>query len=91
MSDYSHDHDEMDECVLALHQVHAFLHGELGEIDADTIRHHLHACERCMEQFEIETAIEAMIRRAAIRQAAPVSLRMRIRTMQITRHTGGNL
>ena len=42
--DMSHEHDEMDECVAALARVHAFLHHELLEADADMIRHHLHAC-----------------------------------------------
>ena len=39
-----HDHDDMEECVRALEVVHAFLHGELPETEADRVRHHLHAC-----------------------------------------------
>ena len=62
--DMSHEHDEMDECVAALARVHAFLHHELLEADADMIRHHLHACERCMENFEIESTITEMIQRS---------------------------
>ena len=38
---FSHEHDEMDECVAALSQVHSFLRNELLEHDADLIRLHL--------------------------------------------------
>lgn len=81
---WSHDHDELDECIRALANVHAFLHDELGEVDADVIRHHLHACERCMENFDIEHTITAMLKRCSPTQEAPTSLRMRI-SASITR------
>ena len=70
-----HEHEGMDECVQALEAVHAFLHGELPESDADHLRHHLHACERCMESFEIESVITEMIRRSQPATAAPAALR----------------
>ena len=70
-----HDHDDMEECVRALEVVHAFLHGELPETEADRVRHHLHACERCMESFEIESVITDMIRRSQAATAAPAALR----------------
>lgn len=85
MSEWSHDHDEMDECVRALESVHAFLHGELPDGDADLIRMHLHACERCMENFEIESTITEMIQRSHRVAAAPSSLRTRITRIQVRR------
>ncbi|NLE96518.1 MAG: anti-sigma factor [Propionibacterium sp.] len=85
MSETSHGHDELDECVAALTQVHAFLHGELLEADADVIRHHLHACERCMENFEIESTINEMIQRAHRVPKAPASLSIRIESLRIQR------
>lgn len=81
----SHEHDEMDECVQALARVHSFLHNELLEADADAIRVHLHACERCMENFEIESTITEMIQRSQPVVTAPVSLAARITSMRITR------
>lgn len=75
---WSDDHDELDECVRALESVHAFLHHELSEADADVIRHHLHACERCLESFEIESTITEMIRRSQSPSPAPVALAARI-------------
>lgn len=85
MSETSHGHDEMDECVAALKQVHAFLHNELLEADADMIRHHLHACERCMENFEIESTINEMIERSHRVIKAPSSLSVKVRSMRIQR------
>ncbi|AQP52676.1 hypothetical protein BW733_15735 [Tessaracoccus flavescens] len=81
----SHEHDEMDECVQALARVHAFLHNELVEADADVIRIHLHACERCMENFEIESTITEMITRSQPVHHAPTTLAARIQTMRIAR------
>lgn len=86
MSDLSHDHDEMDECVAALARVHAFLHGELPEDDADLIRHHLHACERCMENFEIESAINEMVKRSLQVTRAPASLTIKVRQLRIRKY-----
>ncbi|WP_077351907.1 zf-HC2 domain-containing protein [Tessaracoccus flavescens] len=85
MSAMSHEHDEMDECVQALARVHAFLHNELVEADADVIRIHLHACERCMENFEIESTITEMITRSQPVHHAPTTLAARIQTMRIAR------
>ncbi|QXT64048.1 zf-HC2 domain-containing protein [Tessaracoccus palaemonis] len=85
MSAPSHDHDEMDECVAALARVHAFLHNELVEADADVIRVHLHACERCMENYEIESTITEMIQRSQPEEKAPDTLLARVSTMRITR------
>lgn len=75
---WSDDHDEMDDCVRALEAVHAFLHHELVEADADQIRLHLHACERCMENFDIESTITEMIHRSQPRESAPVTLAARV-------------
>lgn len=70
-----HEHEGMGECLQALDALHAFLHGELPESDADHVRHHLHACERCMESFEIESVITEMIRRSQPATVAPAALR----------------
>lgn len=79
---WSHDHDELDDCVRALEAVHAFLHHELAEADADLIRIHLHACERCMENFDIESTITEMIRRSQPPPAAPATLAARVTIMR---------
>lgn len=79
---WSHEHDELDECVRALESVHSFLHHELSEADADVIRHHLHACERCMAGFEIESTITEMIKRSQATTQAPVALTARVLSLR---------
>lgn len=82
---WSHEHDEMDECVRALEAVHSFLHHEMPESEADIIRLHLHACEKCMENFDIEATITEMIQRSQPVPQAPPGLLTRI---TITRRRG---
>lgn len=79
---WSHDHDELDDCVRALEAVHAFLHHEMEESNADLIRIHLHACEQCMESFDIESTITEMVQRSQPAPKAPASLTARVRIMR---------
>ncbi|WP_420175356.1 mycothiol system anti-sigma-R factor [Luteococcus sp. OSA5] len=81
-----HAQDPEDACTRALGQVQAFLHGELDEHDSDLIRLHLDACEKCLENFDIEQAISALVRRCCPPTTASSELRMRIVKMSITMH-----
>lgn len=78
-------HDDGDDCMAALAQVHAFLNSELVEIDADSIRYHLHACEGCMQDFEIEATITAMIQRCEPAPAVPQALLRRVTKLRVRR------
>jgi len=49
------------------------------------IRVHLHACERCMENYEIESTNTEMIQRSQPEEKAPDTLLARVSTMRITR------
>lgn len=85
MSELPHvDHDGLDACALALDKVHAFLHGELDEQEADQIRVHLDACERCLNDYDVEQVITTLLRRCNPPAAASTSLRMRIVSMSMT-------
>ncbi|MGO4955804.1 zf-HC2 domain-containing protein [Luteococcus sp. Sow4_B9] len=75
---------EEDACVRALGQVQAFLHGELDEHDEDLIRLHLDACEKCLENFDVEQAISALVRRCCPPTHASSELRMRIVSLSVT-------
>ena len=79
---------EEDACALALNNLQAFLHGELPESAADEVRHHLLACEKCMDNFDIEQVITALVRRCSPPQRASASLRMRITRLTITEYHG---
>lgn len=87
MTDPAMNHaDDHDACTRALGQVQAFLHGELCDCDADLIRLHLDACEKCLENFDIESAIAALIKRCNPPATASSQLRMRIVSMSMTLH-----
>lgn len=75
--------EDLMACSRALGQVQAFLHGELSESEADEIRHHLDACERCMDDFDVEQAIGHLLRRCHPPATASSQLRMRIVQMRV--------
>lgn len=72
------------ECGEVFQQVHAFLHRELSEAEMDAIRAHLDGCEGCLENYDVEQAITALVRRCNPAQPASQSLRMRITRMSMT-------
>ncbi len=76
--------DPDEQCCLAIEHVHAFLHGELPSTCADSVREHLMACEHCMDHFDLEQCITALVKRAHQPQMAPESLKVRISQMTIT-------
>lgn len=77
---------EIDRCQVALRSVHAFLHGELPDTTADEIRQHLMACERCVDNFDAEQFIGALLKRCYGPTTAPPSLRMRVSQLHVTWH-----
>ncbi len=67
-----------DDCEQALEQVYAFLDHELEPASAEAIREHLAACEPCVDTYDLELMVKAMIRRSCGGDAAPAELRSRI-------------
>jgi len=82
---YDDDDDPtMDECVLAMGQVHSFLHGELDEEVGDHIRAHLMTCERCLDVYDTESLITVLIRRAYGDAPVSVTLRERVSYLHVS-------
>ncbi|HEX2857598.1 MAG TPA: mycothiol system anti-sigma-R factor [Propionibacteriaceae bacterium] len=79
----NHEHVE-ESCAEALAQVQAFLHNELPISDADLIRAHLNACEKCLENFDVEALISRMLRRSCSSPPAPPNLRVRLTALRVT-------
>lgn len=70
---------EVHDCSEVLEQVYAFHDHELSEEEADHIREHLMACEPCLDRFEVEEALRALIRKSCTREAiASDQLRVRV-------------
>ncbi len=82
MSEQDHV-DSGDDCAKVLKQVYRFLDNELDTASGDAIREHLAACEPCMDEFDVEQAVKALVHRCCGNDRAPETLRTKIR-MQIT-------
>ncbi len=70
-------------CAEALAQVQAFLHNELPMWEADLIREHLSACEKCLENFDVEALIGRMVKRSFAPPRAPSTLRVRLTALRV--------
>jgi len=64
-------------CAEALNQIYAYLDGELDMNDLDRIREHLADCGPCLQQYDLDIALKALVRRSC-RESAPADLRERI-------------
>ncbi len=73
-------HDE--DCREVLDEVYAYLDKEVTRMDVERIKHHLAECAPCLQQYDLEEALKALVRRSC-HEPAPETLRVRIMT-QIT-------
>ena len=81
--DHEHDCEPMtDECHLVLTKLQQFLDNEVDEATEESIREHLMACEPCMDEADIASAVKSLVKRANSPSAIPEYLQERI-TMTI--------
>ena len=66
------------DCSEALLRVYEFLDGELGAGDCARIQRHLDECGHCLKQYDLDTTLKSLIKRACGCEAAPPTLRMTI-------------
>ncbi|MDO5287403.1 MAG: mycothiol system anti-sigma-R factor [Actinomycetia bacterium] len=82
-----HEHDE--NCRLVLERIQEFLDHELDDATEDAVREHLAACEPCLDQAEVWTAVRTLVQRACPPTPAPASLvsriTLRIATVRVER------
>ena len=90
-----HDEDEGKEpmvgvnCTEAVHVLYHFLDGELTPERRLLIEYHLDACHPCLEAFEFELELRAMIRQRC-REQVPDELRLRIKQLLASEAAGTN-
>jgi mycothiol system anti-sigma-R factor len=65
------------ECDGVLDRVYAYIDGEVPEDDVESIRRHLDECAPCLEEYQVEAALKALVRRSCT-ERAPEQLRRRI-------------
>ncbi len=68
----------MSDCDRALEQLYALLDGEIGPEEAQRIRAHLAECAHCLQEFDLDRMLKALIRRSCACESAPAALRTRI-------------
>jgi anti-sigma factor (TIGR02949 family) len=67
-----------DHCEHVLERMYEFLDHEIDTASGEAIRHHLAACEPCMDQFDVELAVRTLVRRCCGGEVAPTELRSKI-------------
>ena len=79
MSEHAANSD-YDHCEHVLERMYEFLDNELDNATGDAIRHHLTACEPCLDRFDVEQALRALVRQRCGGDVAPTHLRQKIVT-----------
>jgi len=84
---HSHDHEPTSgECADYLERIVYFLDNELDEADCSAVRRHLDACNPCLERYDLQRTVKAVVARSCS-EAAPEELRQkvlfRIREVQV--------
>lgn len=74
------------DCADVLEQIVYFLDNELDEADCSVVRLHLDACSPCLERYDLQRTVKAVVARSCS-EAAPAELRervlLRIRQVQV--------
>ena len=73
----SHDHTG-DECADYLERIVYFLDNELDEADCSAVRVHLDECGPCLEKYDLQRTVKAVVARSCSSESAPSELRARV-------------
>ncbi|HOA88987.1 mycothiol system anti-sigma-R factor [Propioniciclava tarda] len=73
-----HTAEPASDCSAVLDRLWEFLDGECSEAEADEIRQHLDACDRCVEDADVAVALKALVQRCCRTASAPTTLRTSI-------------
>ena len=72
------DHEHSDDCVEYLDRIVYFIDNELDEADCAVVKVHLEECGPCLERYDLQRAVKALVARSCA-ESAPESLRERVR------------
>jgi len=65
------------ECAEYLERIVYFLDNELDEADCSVVRAHLDTCNPCLEKYDLQRTVKAVVARSCS-EAAPDELRQRV-------------
>jgi mycothiol system anti-sigma-R factor len=66
-----------DSCADYLDQIVYFLDNELDEADVNAVRLHLDVCGPCLEKYDLQRTVKALVARSCS-ESAPDELRQRV-------------
>ena len=69
-------HHDLD-CGAALDHLYEFLDGETAPTDHDQIAQHLQECGPCLQEYDIERIVKALVARSCC-EIAPAQLRSKV-------------
>lgn len=75
MSTFEGAHDA--DCSEMLQRIFFFIDNELDRADCDDIKAHLDACRPCLEKYQLESTVKALVARSCA-EHAPEQLRERV-------------
>ena len=64
-------------CAEVLDRVYEYIDGELDGQRAHQIRHHLDECSPCLQEYGLEEAVKAIVKRSCA-DPAPIELREKV-------------
>jgi mycothiol system anti-sigma-R factor len=67
-----------EECSHFLDQIVYLLDNELDEADCSEVRIHLESCHPCLEKYDLQRTVKAIVARSCA-ESAPEELRERVR------------
>jgi mycothiol system anti-sigma-R factor len=83
---HGHHDPSLADCADFLERIVYFLDNELDEADCSAVRVHLDQCNPCLEKYDLQRTVKAMVARSCS-EAAPDELRdrvlLRIRQVQV--------
>lgn len=66
-----------EECADYLEQIVYFIDNELAEADCSAVRQHLDSCNPCLEKYDLQRTVKAVVARSCS-EVAPEELRSRV-------------
>ena len=78
MSEHAEHHGDHTDCSETLHRVYEYLDGEMTPDDTHKIAQHLDECSPCLQQYNLDKALKALVKRSCQCEEAPVALRTQI-------------
>jgi len=72
------DNPSTTECEHVLDRIYEFLDHELDSASSDEIREHLVSCEPCLDRYDVEQAVKALVNRSCGGDKAPSHLRTKV-------------